>query len=312
MARRSRDPLHLVAAHFAVGNTLHLLGELLPGSAHLERAVALHHPRHSHASAALYSCDPGLYCRSHSARTLWLLGYPERARRRSRETLALTRAVGDPRSAAHALMFAAICHQLRREPGLAQQHAEACVAACETHAIADEPRRVGVVLGWARAIQGETEAGIAQIRESLAALRSAHAVNTLPYYLALLADALRHGGFPEQGLPVVHDALGEVRRTGERFYEAELYRLEGELLLQAGGRDSIRSAEAAFRQAIAVARAQHAKALALRATVGLARLWHPMGKGREGRRQLARMYGGFTEGFDTVDLREARALLEPL
>lgn len=262
--------------------------------------------------AALYSCDPGLYCRSHSARALWLLGYPERARLRSRETLALARAVGDPRSLAHALMFAAICHQLRREPGAAQEHAEACVTTCETHGIADEPKRVAIVLGWARAVRGQPEEGVAQLQESLAALRAVRSINTLPYYLTLLADALGHGGRPEEGLAVIDDARGEVGRTGECFYEAELYRLKGELLLQSGLGNPIPNAETAFRQAIEIARRQQARSLELRATVSLTRLWQAERRGPEGRDALATTCGWFTEGLDTVDLREARALLEAL
>jgi DNA-binding winged helix-turn-helix (wHTH) protein/predicted ATPase len=308
LAGRSRNRLHLAGAHFALGNTLHLLGGLEIGSEHLERAVALHDPRH--VSAVLYGCDPGLYSRSHSARALWLLGYPERARVRSQETVALARAVGDPRSVAHAQMFAAICYQLRREPAEAQEYAEACVATGEAHGIADEPQRVAVVLGWAETVRGRPEDGVARIQRSVAALRVVRSINTLPYHLALLAEALGHAGRPHEGLAVVDDALEEVGRTGERFYEAELYRIRGELLVQSGNRRP--DAERAFRHAIRIAHRQQAKSLELRAMVSLRRMWNAIEGGHEHRDALVRMYRGFTEGFDTVDLREARTLVDGL
>ena len=310
MARSTRSRAQLVASHFALGNTLHLLGDLVSGSKHLERAVTLHDPRPGVASTSLYGVDPGLYCWSHSARALWLLGYPERARRRSRDALALARAVGDPRSAAHALMFAAILHQLRREPEAAQEHAETCIALCDEHGIADEGRRVAIVLGWARAEGGGAETGVAQIRDSLGTLRAMRSLNTGPYYLALLAEALGRAGRATEGVATVDEALREVGRTGERFFEAELHRLRGELLLQGGAGDPRRDADAnaAFRRAVEVARRQRARSLELRAVVSTARR-RPSGGAREGE-TLARIYGWFTEGFDTVDLREARALLE--
>src|SRR5262249_50874079 len=204
------------------------------------------------------------------ARALWLLGYPERARRRNHDTLALARAVGDPRSIAHALMFAAICHQLRREPSAAQEHAEACIAGCGEHEIADQRKRVAIVRGWALAERGWVEEGIGKIRESLLALRAMRSVNTEPYYLALLAEALGKGGRPQEGLAAVDEACREIGRTGERFYESELHRLRGELLLQCSA-DRRSEADVSFRRAVEVARGQRARSLLLRALVSVTR-----------------------------------------
>jgi predicted ATPase len=155
------------------------------------------------------------------------------------------------------------------------------------------------------------------MRQSLAALRATGAELRQPYYLAMLAETYGKGGQAEEGLNTLAEALAMVQKTGERFYEAELYRLKGELLRQKakgkGQKAKIESeAEECFRQAIDVARRQRAKSLELRAGISLSRLWQKQGKKEQARRLLAEIYSWFTEGFDTADLKEARALLEEL
>ena len=163
-------------------------------------------------------------------------------------------------------------------------------------------------------VQGQSEAGIEQMRHGLAALRSTDAKRALPYYLALLAEGYGAVGQTDEGLCVLAEAFAEVATTAERRWEAELYRLQGELLLRAQGsrRKAERTPEACFRQALAVARQQQAKALELRAAVSLSRLWQQQGKRDAARQLLAEIYGWFSEGFDTRDLQEAKALLEQL
>jgi len=169
---------------------------------------------------------------------------------------------------------------------------------------------MGTVLwGWALAEQGEE--GTDQIRQGMAAWRAVGAELARPYYLALLAEACAKGGQVEEGLSAVAEALATVHKTGERFYEAELYRLQGELSLARSTRQTA-EAEACFHQALDVARHQQAKSLELRTAMSLSRLWQRQGKRHEARELLAEIYGWFTEGFDTVDLLEAKALLEEL
>ena len=132
-----------------------------------------------------------------------------------------------------------------------------------------------------------------------------------PYYLALLAEACAKGGQAEEGLSVLAEALATVHKTGERFYEAELYRLKGELLL-AQSTHQTTEAETCFHQALDIARHQQAKSLELRAAMSLSRLWQRQGKRAAARQLLAEIYGWFTEGFDTADLQEAKVLLEAL
>jgi predicted ATPase len=155
---------------------------------------------------------------------------------------------------------------------------------------------------------------MAQMRQGLAAWRATGAEVFRPHYLALLAEAYGKAGQAEQGLTVLAEALAIVERTGEHWWEAESYRLKGELLLAQAGeeRPAVKAAEDCFQQALAMARRQQAKSLELRAAMSLARLWQHQEKRAEARQLLAEIYGWFTEGFDTADLQEAKALLEEL
>src|SRR5262249_52571980 len=166
----------------------------------------------------------------------------------------------------------------------------------------------------------QAEEGIAQIRQGLTTYRATGAELICPYWLALLTEAYGQGGQAEAGLAVLAEALAAVEKIGERWWEAELYRLKGELLLQSGdqGLESgvsnppSEAAETYFHQALDTARRQQAKSFELRATVSLSRLWQRQGKHTEARQMLVEVYSWFTEGFDTVDLQEARALLQEL
>jgi predicted ATPase len=170
-----------------------------------------------------------------------------------------------------------------------------------------------VLRGSAMAVQGAGTEGIAEMRQGLAAYRAIGAGLGLTHYLALLAEAYAQAGQTAAGLAVVAEALGVVDTHGERFCEAELYRLQGELLLALEGtRPKAEEAAACFQQAIDIARRQEAKSLELRATMSMGRLWQQQGKRQEAYGLVAPIYSWFTEGFDTADLQEAKALLEEL
>jgi len=189
---------------------------------------------------------------------------------------------------------------------------------------------MGTILqGWVLAEQGHQEEGIAQIRQGMAGLRATRQELGRPYFLALLAEAYSAGGQVEEGMSVLTEALEITHNTGECMHQAELYRLKGTLTLQkfqvSGSKFQVTSpqhpapstqaeaeAEACFLKAIEIARRQSAKSLELRAVMSLSRLWQSQGKKKQARQMLAEIYGWFTEGFDTVDLQEVRALLEEL
>src|SRR5262249_17188184 len=214
-------------------------------------------------------------------------------------------------------VLAALLHQLRRERALTQEWAEAAITLAREHGF---PVWLGpgtVLQGWARAEQGQVEEGLTQIRQGLATSQAVGTGIFHSYYLALLAEAYGKAGQAEDGLAALAEALTGVDKSGERFYEAELYRLYGELSLQRfnvqGSKSKVEEeAEGHFLKAIEIAQRQQAKSLELRAVMSLSRLWQSQGKKDEARQLLAEVYGWFTEGFDTKDLQEAKALLEDL
>ncbi len=165
--------------------------------------------------------------------------------------------------------------------------------------------------GWAVAARGHTEDGIGEMHWGLTALRATGARAHRPYYLALLAEAYGHTGQAEQGLGALDEALDLVEETGERTWEAGIHRVKGDLLLVQSSQNQA-EAEACFDRAMEVARRQSAESLELRAATSLARLWHRQGKTGEARALLAPVYDWFTEGFDTADLKDAKALLDEL
>jgi predicted ATPase len=293
---------------------LNYLGEFAAAQAHLAQGIALYDRQQHRTHALLYGQDPGVFCYSYAAVTLWLLGYPDQALQRNHEALTLAQEVAQPLSLAFALFFVAILHFFRREGPLVQVRAEAVITLAAEHGFAHWWALGTMLQGWARAMQGQGEEGIPQLHQGLAAWQATGARGAGPYYLAMLAEAYGQAGQAEEGLHVLAEALALANAGGERRHEAALYRLKGELLLNAecGVQNAALSAEECFQQALAVARRQEAKSLELRATMSLSRLWQQQGKRAEARELLAPIYHWFTEGFDTADLQEARALLEEL
>ena len=265
----------------------------------------------------LREIDPGVTCLSRAATVLWLLGYPDQALQRIREALGLAHKLSHPLSLAYTLGFAAGVHQFRREAQAAQEHAEAMMALSREHGFTSSLVERTILRGSALTAQGQAEEGIAQIRQGLAALPATGVEVARPLYLALLAEAYGRLGQIEEGLAVLAEALAVVHKIGQYVGEGWLYRLKGELTLAQssvqGLASSVREeAEECFLKAIEIARQQSAKSLELRAVMSLSRLWQRQGKKKQAHAMLAEIYSWFTEGFDTADLQEARALLDEL
>jgi predicted ATPase len=309
LAQRVHDPALLLEAHRALGQTLIWEGEFPRARAHLEQGLTLYDAQQHRSHAFLYGRDPGVDCASYTAWVLWFLGYPDQALQRTDEALTLARELAPPFSLAFALDFAGVLHNFRREGQATQAQAEAAMALATEQGFPHWFALGTILRGWALAEQGEE--GTAQIRQGMAAWQAAGAELARPYFLGLLAEACVHGGQGEEGLSAVAEALATVHKTGERFYEADLYRLRGELLLARSTRQTA-EAETCFHQALDVARRQQAKSWELRAAMSLSRLWQRQDKRAVARELLAPIYGWFTEGFDTVDLQDAKALLEAL
>jgi predicted ATPase len=311
LAQRIGEVELRLVAHNVLGDTFIWLGEFAVAREHLEQGLALYHPQQHRSHAFLYGYDSGVHCLSFGAWALWYLGCPDQALRRIHEALTLAQELSHPFSLAFALAFAAWLHQLRREGQAAQEWAEAAIALATDQGFPFWESWGTVLRGWALAEQGQSAEGIAQMGQGIAAWRATGAELQRPYYLALLAEAYGKAGQAEEGLSVLAEALTAVHKTGERQYEAELYRLKGELLLKQDIPD-VQEAESCLRQAVAVAYQQQAKSLELRAAMSLSRLWQHYGKRVEARELLAPVYGWFTEGFDTADLQEAKVLLAAL
>ncbi|MBI3796650.1 MAG: AAA family ATPase [Deltaproteobacteria bacterium] len=315
LAHGAQDPALLLEAHRALGGTLFGLGELVSAQAHLEEALAFYDPQQHSPHAFLYGHDPGVACLCFLARILWHLGYPDQALQSSERALALATRLSHPFSLAVALSWATALHQLRREMQTTQERAEATLALTSEHEVAFFVAHGEVLRGWALVEQGQGQEGVTQIRQGLAAYGATGAELERPHWCALLAEACGKVGQAEEGLTVLAEALAVVDEKGDRYYEAELYRLKGTLTLQSqvqGSKSKVEEAEECFWKAIEIARRQSAKSLELRAVMSVSRLWQRQGKQDEARQLLAEIYGWFTEGFDTKDLHEAKALLDEL
>jgi TOMM system kinase/cyclase fusion protein len=311
LAQQVQDAAMLVAAHRALGTTLYNLGTAAEAHTHFTQGITLYNPQQHRTYAFLYGEDTGVTCRSHDAHTLWLLGYPDQGLAQSQQAVTLAQQAAHPFSLGYALSYSAIFHQFRREGYAAQERAEATISLTTEQGFPLWRTRAAVLRGWTLAHQGQVQEGIKQITQGLMTYRAMGAEVLRPYFLALLAEAHGTMGQPETGLTVLTEALTLMDTTGERWYEPELYRLKGALLLQQNA-DNHAEAAACFHKALDIARNQQAKSFELRTATSLARLWQQQGKRQEAYDLLAPVYNWFTEGFDTADLKDAKALLDEL
>jgi TOMM system kinase/cyclase fusion protein len=312
LAREVQAPAMLVAAHADLGVALLRLGAVAAAHTHFTQGMALYDPQQHRALVFLHGQDAGVICHSEAALALWYLGYPDQGLTQSQQAVTLAQQVAYPYTLGFALNEAALFHQLRREGRATQECAEATISLATAQGFPYWRAFGSILRGWALAQQaGQAQEGIEQIHQGLTAWRATGAQLARSYYLALLAEAWGITGEPKAGLAGLTEALTLVGTTGERWYESEIYRVKGELLLQQSSSNQT-EAESCFHQAIAIARNQQAKSFELRAATSLARLWQQQGKRQEAHDLLVPIYGWFTEGFDTADLQDAKALLEAL
>lgn len=315
LAETAKDSSFLMQTYFTLGGTPFWHGEMSQACKYFARGIALYDPKQHHAQAASTGNDSGVACYAYLAFTLWHLGYPNQALQASQKSLALAQEVAQPLSVTYALTSSAWLHQLRREVSLVRAQAEAAVRLATEQKFPHWVALSQLFLGWALVLQGQNEAGLTHLDLGLTFYREQGVELGRTRYLGLLAEAYRSSGQLDMALGVLTEAVQTVQTREERPYEAELYRLNGELTRQAGGtgpEESAKDAEACFHKALEVAQHQEAKSWELRAASSLARLWQSQGKRTEARDLLAPVYNWFTEGFDTQDLIEAKSLLEEL
>ena len=239
---------------------------------------------------------------------LWLLGYAERARQKMDEALAHARDLDHPSSLAYALVTAAMFHQQRREVREAQEQAEAAVVLATEQQLPFWLAYANTLRGWALTAQGHDEEGMELMRQGMEAFQATGAQVWQPFFFLLQAEACGRVGQCAEGLDFLARALEAMERSGEQLVEAEVYRLRGELLLDAASGDED-AVEACYRRAIEVAQGQNARSLQLRASASLCEFLRERGREEEGRQLLGEIYGWFGEGFESADLKKARALL---
>jgi predicted ATPase len=328
LAQRLQDTTLLVEAHAALGATLFARGELTASQAHVEQGTALYDLQQHRPLTLLYGQDAGVTCLEYASWTLWALGYPDQALKKSQEAIALAQELSHPFSLAFALGGAVLLRQIRRAWQENQDQTERMMTLCHEQGFRFVLAVGTIQRGWVLAEQGQAEEGIAQIHQGIVAMRATGSELGQPHRLGLLAEVYGKEGWAKEGLTLLAEALAAVDRTGERSHEADLYRLKGDLTLQqqfqvSGSKFQVAApqpltpdpqgeAEACFRKALDIARQQQAKSWELRASTSLARLWQQQGKRAEAHKLLSGIYNWFTEGFDTKDLQEAKALLEEL
>ncbi len=324
LTQQRNDAGVLVQAHWAVGQPLVYLGRFSQAQEHFEQGWTLYASQQhgqQQASVPRAGQDPGVNCLAMASRTLWALGYPDQALKKSYAALTLAQNLKHPLSVGFALALAAMTHHLRREGPEAQEKAEAAIALCQKHGFAFYLAVANIWQGWALAEQGQAVEGVVQLRQGLTAWRATGAEMALSHYLAALAEACRHAGQIEESEMALAEGFSAAATHEESFHQAELYRLKGELTLQQENQKakmpnpqsltpSLQAeAEECFCKAIDIARQLQAKSLELRAVMSLARLWQQQDKVDNARELLQEIYDWFTEGFETKDLQEAAALL---
>lgn len=314
LARQTGVPLLLALAYVSLGMTWHFLGAPTRARMYLGQGFALHDPAQHQAPTRLHDAQHAYVAgRSYMMYLLWVLGLPQQARALLQETLGQATVWAYPANTAFVLAFATILQQICRDLQATRTQAEALLELATAQGFPHWGAMATVLRGWSLVRHGQGEAGLEQIRHGLQVWKATGIVTATPYLLSLLADAQRTLGHREAARAALAEAQALVKTTGERWWEAELHRLTGELLLlQDDAPCQADVAEAYLQQALAVSHRQQAKALELRAATSLAHLWQQQGKRAEARALLAPIYAWFTEGFDTPDLQEARALLDAL
>jgi TOMM system kinase/cyclase fusion protein len=310
LAHREGNAVFAVGAHRALGTALLLRGKPAEAVLHLEQALAV--PTTSERRAASHGfdiIDPWIAARCYLSRGLWLVGYPERAAENSHEALRTAEGLDQPFSVAYALCYRAWLHQLGQDWEGARAAAARALSLATEKGFTSLMDWASLLGSWALAGQGESEQAVVGLRRGITDRRARGRVAASAYFLTLLAEACGRAGRRQEGLQALGEAQQFADATEERFWQAEIHRLKGELLLQHDA-TTVEVAESCFHRALAVARGQQARSLELRAALSLARLWGRQGRPQAGRELVAAVYGTFTEGFETHDLLTARAFLE--
>jgi predicted ATPase len=297
-------------AHHSAWGTHTWSGEFTLCRNHTELGLALY-SRAKHGTHALVygGHDPGVCGWAQNGLALWFLGYPDRARDPVRRSVLLAEEIAHPPSVAHALNYGILYHQLRRDEAGVHMWGDRLARLAAEQRLAQHEATAGFARGWVLMNQGQAQRSVSEFRQALDRCIGLGLREFEPYFQALLVAAYLAAGEEAMGIEVLEDAMRFAEESGVR---AELHRLKGQLFARLSPGRYHGGVEACYREALAIARHQKARSLELRAATSLAGLWHADGRCNEARELLAPIYGWFTEGFDTPDLKEAKALLDEL
>ena len=310
LAERDAYPGVALRGHWTMEITCTHQGRFRVALEHFETALSLYERDRERSDVMVDALDAGVAVRGFAGWSRWFIGQPDRALVPIQEAVALARHLSEPHGLAHALAFAAVFHQLRRERPTAQRYADEAIELSAEHGLPLYGAMARIVRGWALIGQGNDGQAAEEVRRGLAAWQSTGAQLMRPHFLALLAEGCAPTRRDDSGLRLLDEALALSESTGDRYYQSELYRLKGERLLTRVREHGIEAAAACFEQSLAIARQQEALSLELRAAVSLARLHLGRPRSATVRDVILPVYERFREGFDTLDLREARSLLD--
>jgi predicted ATPase len=309
LSRQRDDAIGLVLAHQSLGRNLMFAGRFAPSRLHLEQALALCDGASDHSLVRQAGVHPRAALQAFLAISLFCLGHPVQALARSRAAIAEAQRLAHPPSLAVSLTNGARLASFVGKDALFEEWADQLAMVATEQGFLLWRATGTVYRGWLKVKHGDAVEGISLLQNGSAAYRATGAEAWVPYQISLLARACETAGQIEAAAALLDDAQGIAERTGERWLAAELHRHKGQLLLGQGHREA---AEELYRRAMGIAEEQEAKLWELRAATSLARLWRDQGKHPEARDVLAPVYGWFSEGFDTPDLKEAKALLDEL
>ena len=310
-AQQSQDSAARAAGHLVMAVSLIHMGKQTIARRHCQEALDLYDPDQHRPIAFRYGLEIGTAVNAYCSWTLWLLGYPDQALEHGLQSLDFLERIKHPYTESRALYWNTVLHEFRREWPIVDERASSAMQSAGKHGFALVLATGQIMQGASIAATGQGKAGLQQMRDGLDAYQATGGLFQRTYLLAKFAEALNAEGLPEEGLEALQEAAKLAETSSEFYYESEIHRLRGELLLAASPKDAA-EAEACYQQALEVARRQEAKSLELRAAVSLARLWWQQGRQKDAHELLAPIYGWFSEGFDTADLIDAKELLSEL
>lgn len=311
LGKKEQNPVVYLHAHRTLGATLCAMGEFKTAIAHCEQGTALYRIQHQrHHDSLVYGQNPGVVYPAYAAIALWSLGFPDQALNRSRESIALAKELDQPFSLAFSLGMSSFFHHLRREEIIVRKRASSALRLSTEKGFSQWIVSGIILRGWALTQQSRENTEIKAMRQALDGWQATKANLVSPYFMLILAEAYAVTGQIDAGLTTLAEALTVAKNSGERWLAAEVFRLQGELMLKQGKADT--EIDAIYSQALDVAIQQKAKSFELRTVMSLSRLRLNQGRQAEALQMLTETYRWFKEGFDTPDLREAKAMLEAI